>query len=158
MPSGRVSSTTAVRLPSPKVRRVPACIRLPGRARHSQVSPRTWRSSNSSQTAPVGTLTPISRAGSTLELLITSTSPASRYSGRSRKMRCSMESSLRRSTISRAESRGLAGSWAIYSLGRSYQNSFFSIVSSPFFVDNRPVQCYDVPKHRGAVFISIRWD
>src|SRR5699024_4594195 len=38
------------------------------------------------------------------------------------------------------------------------RNLFSALVSSPFFVDNLPVQCYDVPKHRGAVFISIRWD
>ena len=139
LPSGRVSSIVAVREPSPKLSLVPACIRRPGRARHSQVSPWAWRSSRTSHTAPVGTLTPIKRAGRTLELLTTSTSPAFRYSGRSWKMRCSI---VRSSTIRRALSRGSAGSWAISSLGRSYQKSFFNIVLLPFCVDKLAAQCY----------------
>ena len=54
--------------------------------------------------------------------------PGSRYSGRSRKIRCWMLSSFWLSTISRAESRGDAGSCAMSSLGKSYQKSFFNIL------------------------------
>ncbi len=57
-------------------------VRRPGRARHSQVSPWAWRRAEPRTTAPEGTLTPIKRAGRTLEMLTTiNTSPAFRYFG-----------------------------------------------------------------------------
>ena len=78
--------------------------------------------------AGVGCLTPTMRAGSTLELFTTKRSPGSRNSGRSRNTLCRMLSSFWLRTISRAASRGAAGSCAMSSLGKSYQKSFFNIL------------------------------
>ena len=68
------------------------------------------------------------RAGRTLELFTTKRSPGSRNSGRSRNTLCWMLSSFWLRTISRAASRGDAGSCAMSSLGKSYQKSFFNIL------------------------------
>ena len=86
---------------------------------------------NNSKVLPariVGCLTPTMRAGRTLELFTTKRSPGSRNSGRSRNTLCRMLSSFWLRTISRAASRGDAGSCAMSSLGKSYQKSFFNIL------------------------------
>src|SRR5699024_6545333 len=59
-------------------------------------------------------------------------------------MRCSIVSLSRCSTISRAASRGLAGSCAISSLGRSYQKSFFNMgcIRLSSGLTRVPYQCY----------------